>query len=259
MTTLTFPTSRLLRCYALEARYELLRLLRTPAFVIPSLLFPAMFYLLFGVVLGAGRGRGEMANYLLATYGVFGVMGVSLFGFGVSIAIENERGFLTLKRALPMPPGALLFAKLAMAMAFASVISLMLDVLAAGFAGVRLAPVQWLLLFVVDVLGVLPFAALGLCIGTHISGQAAPAVVNLIYLPMSFLSGLWMPLSVLPDFIARFAPVWPSYHHGQIALALIGRGDGRVLWHIGVLAAVTLGCLLIARRQLARAEARNGG
>lgn len=256
MSTMAFPTSRLLRCYVLEARYELLRLLRTPSFVIPSLLFPSMFYLLFGVLLGAGRGRGEMASYLLATYGVFGVMGVALFGFGVSIAIESERGFLTLKRALPMPPGALLFAKLAMAMGFATVISLMLTMLAAGFAGVRLDAAHWLLLFVVNVLGVLPYAALGLCIGTRISGQAAPAVVNLIYLPMSFLSGLWMPLSVLPEFIARFAPVWPSYHHGQIALAVIGRGDGRVVSHLGVLAAVTLGSLLIARRQLASAEVR---
>ena len=96
MDTGKFPTARLLRCYVLEAKYEFLRLLRTPSFVLPSLLFPAMFYLLFGVVLGARRGGGELQAYLLATYGIFGVMGVALFGFGVTIAIERERGFLTL-------------------------------------------------------------------------------------------------------------------------------------------------------------------
>lgn len=260
MDTGKFPATRLLRCYVLEAKYEFLRLLRTPSFVLPSLLFPAMFYLLFGVVLGARRGGGELQAYLLATYGIFGVMGVALFGFGVTIAIERERGFLTLKRALPMPPGALLFAKLAMAMIFAAIISLTLATLAASLAGVVLEPAQWALLFAINVLGVLPFAAIGLCIGSLVSGQAAPAIVNLIYLPMSFLSGLWMPLSVLPDAIGRFAPVWPSYHLGRIALAVVGRdGAGGVLGHLGVLLAITLGCFLLARRQLAKAEQSGPG
>ena len=251
MKTVVFPTTRLLRCYLLEAKYEFLRLTRTPSFVLPSLLFPSMFYLLFGVVLGASRGNAELPRYLLATYGVFGVMGVALFGFGVTIAIERERGFHTLKRALPMPPGALLFAKMAMAMIFASIISLMLATIAATLAGVTLAPWQWVMLFIVNVLGVLPFAAIGLWIGTMVSGQAAPAIVNLIYLPMSFLSGLWMPLSILPDFVGQLAVAWPSYHLGQIALAVVDRDTGHGLFgHLAVLAAITLGCFLLARRRL---------
>lgn len=259
MNAIAFPAHRLLRCYLLEARYEFLRLLRTPSFVLPSLLFPAMFYLLFGVVLGSSRG-GELPRYLLATYGVFGVMGVALFGFGVTIAIERERGFHTLKRALPMPPGALLFAKMAMAMIFASIISLILATLAATLAGVSLAPSQWLLLFVINVLGVLPFAAIGLWIGTLASGQAAPAIVNLVYLPMSFLSGLWMPLTILPAFVGKLAPVWPSYHLGRIALAVVGGdGAGPVAGHIVVLLAITLVCFFLARRRLVTAGPTGAG
>ena len=68
----------------------------------------------------------------------------------------------------------------------------------------------------------LPFAAIGLLIATLCSGQASPAIINLIYLPMAFLSGLWMPLSILPGWIAGAAPVWPSYHLAQIARFAIG-------------------------------------
>ncbi len=250
-TIAPFPAMRLLRCYVLEARFELLRLMRTPSFVLPTLLFPSMFYLLFGVILGGSKGGGLPASrYLLATYGTFGVMGVALFGFGVTIALERERGLLALKRALPMPPGALLFAKTAMAMAFAATISLMLATIAVSLADVSLAPWQWLLLFVVSVLGVIPFAAIGLLIGTWVSGQAAPAVVNLIYLPMSFLSGLWLPLSMLPDSISAMAPVWPSYHLGQIALAVVGGHGEGVAAHVGMLVAVTAACYLLAARRL---------
>ncbi len=96
-----------LRSYWLEAKYEFIRLWRTPSFALPSLLFPILFYVLFGVVLAGGRGGAEVARYLLATYGVFGIMGSALFGFGVTIAIERENGQLEYKRALPMPPGAM--------------------------------------------------------------------------------------------------------------------------------------------------------
>lgn len=241
-----------LRSYVLEAKCELLRLLRTPSFVLPALLFPALFYLLFGVLLG-GRGGGDAAHYLLATYGVFGIMGAGLFGFGVNVASERERGFLTLKRALPMPPGAYLLAKMAMAMTFAVVISVMLALLAVVFADVSLAPGQWALLLAIDVLGVLPFCALGLYIGAVFGGSAAPAVVNLLYLPMSFLSGLWLPLQILPDIFARLAPVWPAYHLGQVALKVVDRdAGGSLALHLGVLAVVSIAFFVLAHARLAR-------
>jgi ABC-2 type transport system permease protein len=239
-----------MRSYLLEARYELLRLLRTPSFALPSLLFPCLFYVLFGVLLN--RSNGDAARYLLATYGVFGVMGVGLFAFGVTVAMEREQGLLIYKRALPMPPGAYLFAKMAMAIAFAMMISLLLATLAATLGGVELHASQWLLLWVVNVVGVLPFAALGLFIGTLVGGQGAPAVVNLLYLPMAFLSGLWLPLKLLPAWIAKLAPVWPSYHHSQIALKVIGMdAGGYVGLHLGVLLGVTVLFFLLARRRLA--------
>ncbi len=179
-------------------------------------------------------------------------MGVGLFAFGVTVALEREQGFLIYKRALPMPPGAYLFAKMTMMILFAVLISLLLGTLAAVVGGVELRASQWLLLFVVTVVGALPFAALGLFIGSMIGGQGAPAVVNILYLPMAFLSGLWLPLKLLPAWIAKLAPVWPSYHHSQIALKVIGMDAGGSLGlHLGVLAAVTVLFFLLARWRLA--------
>lgn len=241
-----------LRSYLLEAKYEFLRLLRTPVFALPTLLFPVLFYLLFGIVLNRSDG-GEAARYLLATYGVFGTMGIGLFGFGVTVAMEREQGYVAYKRALPMPPGAYLFAKMAMAMLFSSMISLLLALLAATLGGVSLAPWQWLLLMAINIGGVLPFCALGLFVGTLVGGQGSPAVINIVYLPMAFLSGLWLPLTMLPDIFSRLAPAWPSYHLAQVALQVVGMDDARALWlHLAVLAAFTTVCFLLARRRLER-------
>src|SRR5262245_6621020 len=120
-----------LRCYLLEAKYELLKVARMPAYAIPSIAFPVMFYVLFGLALGGGRGAGgtTMATYLIASYGAFGVIGASLFGFGVGIAVERGQGWMILKRATPMPPFAYFLAKLFVCTIFASVIVLSLSVL----------------------------------------------------------------------------------------------------------------------------------
>jgi ABC-2 type transport system permease protein len=254
MNTIALPSTTSLRCYWLEARCEFLRLLRAPSFAVPTLVFPPMFYLLFGVLLAGGRGGGRSASYLLATYGVFGVMAPGLFGFGVALALDRERGFLALKRAVPMPPGAMLLAKMAMAMLFAAIIALVLLLLATTLGHVDLAGWQLMQLFVIDVIGVLPFCAIGLFIGSVVSGQGAPALINLLYLPMAFLAGLWMPLSALPAFFARLAPMWPAYHLAQIALSVVGMDDGgRVGVHVLVLVAVSGLFLGLARRRLARA------
>jgi ABC-2 type transport system permease protein len=118
---------------------------------------------------------------------------------------------------------------------------------------VQLAAGQWLTLGIIAVLGVLPFCGLGLLIGSRVNASAAPALVNLIYLPMAFLSGLWMPLSLLPALIGQLAPLWPSYHLAQLALSVVGHGDGSAtLPHVAVTLAFTAICFALARRWLAR-------
>lgn len=233
------PAYSPLAVYLIEARLELMRMLRMPSFSLPALLFPAVFYVLFGVLMGSGKQ--QHSSYMLATYCIFGVMGPGLFGFGVSVAMEKDRGWLTWRRAVPALAGAYFISKMAMALIFAGIIFLELLVLAVTLGGVQLAPGQWLQLMVISLLSSLPFCALGLVIGTLVSGQAAPAIVNFVYLPMAFLSGLWIPIGVLPKLLGALAPIWPSYHASQIALKVIGSDLGVPLWqHIAYLVVFTL-------------------
>jgi ABC-2 type transport system permease protein len=66
-------------------------------------------------------------------------------------------------------------------------------------------------------------------------------------LPMAFLSGLWLPISVLPKFLGTLAPIWPSYHAAQIALKIINKDLGLPLWlHLTYLVVFTLVMLWLA-------------
>jgi ABC-2 type transport system permease protein len=245
------PRRRVIGAYLEEARSECLRYMRAPGFMLPIMLFPAMFYLLFGVLMAKTNGA-EAARYLLASYGVFGVMSPGLFGFGVSLALERDGGLLTFKRALPMPPGAYLLGKMLMAMAAAAVVIVLLLMMALTLGHVTLSLTQASALLLTGVLGVLPFCALGMFVGVLIRGQGAPGMLQLIYLPMSFMSGLWFPLPMLPKFLQQIAPVWPSYHLDMLALAAVGLSKEPLLGHVLVLVGFAAVFFLMASRRLRR-------
>lgn len=244
------PPARVIGAYLEEARCEVLRYLRNPGFLLPIILFPNVFFVMFGIVLN--HGNGEAGRYMLASYSTFGVMAPGLFGFGVSLALERDSGLLTLKRALPMPPGAYLLGKMLMAVLVALVVGALLLALALGVAHAPLAPAQMAALLAVDALGVLPFCALGLLVGTLLKGQGAPGLLNMIYLPMAFLSGLWFPLHMMPALLRQLAPVWPSYHLNALALSAVGFDTGARWPHVLVLAGFTVAFLLLAARRLRR-------
>ena len=211
--------------FAREAVHEFLMVLRMPAFALPTLAFPAVFYAVFALMLPGQWAGHSKAIYLLATYGTFGIIGPALFGFGVGVAIEREKGWLDLKRASPMPIGAYFFGKMAMSMLFALCVLLILSALSLA-AGKVIAFDAWLRLVAVLVVGTLPFCAMGLFIGTLARGSGAAAIVNLVYLPMALLSGLWIPLFVFPGIVAKLAALWPAYHLAQIALGMAGEIEG---------------------------------
>lgn len=264
--TLT-PSRSLGRIYALEAKCEVLKLLRLPAYMLPMLAFPMMFYLLFGVAFRRPGGPFDVATYLIATYGAFGVMNAALFGFGVGVAMERGQGWMLFKRATPMPPLAWFAGRLTACLACGAVMVACLFALAATAGGVRLPLGQWLSLFGVLVAGALPFSALGLAIGSWAGPNSAPAVINLLSLPMSFASGMWLPIQMLPAVVKKIAVFLPAYHYAQLALGRLGYsggigavGHGEPPWRsIAVLLVYTAAALALARIGFRRDEGKTFG
>jgi ABC-2 type transport system permease protein len=225
---------------------------RVLGFSLPFLLLPVALYLLFGVVLFGDAVRTDPATgkFLFAAFAVFGVMGPGMFGFGVTIATERDQGLLTLKRALPAPAGSYLLAKLLMTMLFAFIVMATMIPAALLLGHLPLTFAQCLNVTAINVLGSLPFCAIGLFIGTRASGKAAIAFVNLIYVPMMHVSGLFYPL---PKFLRTISPVWPTYHLQQLVFAALGVPFyGKSAVHIAVLVGVTVVLTALSIRRLAR-------
>jgi ABC-2 type transport system permease protein len=236
--------------YLKEAQYEFLKYLRLRVYTASVLSFPIMFYILFGLVLNSNQAIGatRIPTYLIATYGTFGVMGASLFGTAAGLASDRGLGWLEVKRASPMPPFAYFVAKVAVSMIFSTIIVLALFALGIAFGGVRMPVPTFVKLLGTLVAGSLPFSAMGLALGYFTGPNSAPPTINLIYLPMSFCSGLWVPIMFLPNVMQKIALAMPPYHLSQLALGVVGAGTPQsAMTHWEVLAAFTMICLGMAR------------
>lgn len=232
-----------LRILFKETQYELARLLRSRVYSLSVIGFPLMFYLIFGT---ANRGK-PVALYLVAGYTCMGVVSACLFGIGLVLAMERAQGWLDLKRASPMPRISYIAAKVATCAAFGLIIAVLLILLGTGPGGITVTGSQAAALAGIAVAASIPFAAMGFLVAYLIPPSGGPGIINLIYLPLSFASGFWMPVSMLPHWLRLVAPALPTYHLAQIALASLGLAphSGMAL-HWAVLGGFTLLMLIAA-------------
>jgi ABC-2 type transport system permease protein len=207
-----------------EARYNFVALLRTRAYSFSVIGFPVMFYIFFGLMLNRGEHIGgvSIARYLLGGYSVFGAVGAALFGVGVALSGDLHAGWLELKRASPMPPLAYLMAKCVTAMGFGIIIVAILLTLGALFGDAVLRPLEVVKVFALTMVGTIPFACMGMLIALITPPNAAPGITNIIYLPMSYLGGLWLPIQAMPKVLQHVAGFLPTYHLGQLMLHAMG-------------------------------------
>ncbi len=220
------PVAPTLQMLLAQTRSELLMRWRVPAFSVTNLVLPIVFFTFFGLpVAHVRRGDGvSIGAYLLASFGAYAVGNVMVYGFGIGVA--NERGMKIdrLMRASPLPPLVFMLAKVLTALVFSLVALVLLIAFGIVVGGIHQSPAVWATIIVRLLAGSLPFIALGFAIGYWSGPNAAPALANLIYLPLSFASGLFVPLNQLPAFIQTLAPYLPSYHYAQLAWSALGAG-----------------------------------
>lgn len=212
---------RIFGAYLAETRYELMRQLRNPGLAIPVLVLPVALYSLFAVAI-AGEAIAKdpgVGIYLFAGFAIMAVTMPALFGIGATLALERDMGLLRLKRAQPAPAGAWLVAKIACGIGLGLISYLPLVIVALTSGKLALNPGQMLAMSAALLSGTIPFCAMGLMIGTLVSGSAAPGYANLIYLPGCYLSGMFFPL---PKSMYWQTPIWPQFHLDQLAMYAAG-------------------------------------
>lgn len=120
---------------------------------------------------------------------------------------------------------------------------------------------RWFVLLGYMLLGMLPFAALGIFLGFIGSASLTQAFSTLFAMVLSFASGFFLPLQFMPTFIQDAAPYLPTYHLVQLAYAAVGATqslDSHPLrMHFAFLAAYALVFAMLGSWAYIRDENRN--
>ncbi len=189
-------------------------LLRVPSYWVPTLLFPTMLYSFFGT--GPSQSGVGAANFIMASFSAFAVIGVVFYQFGVGIAQDRINPWDSYLRALPAGPMPRIFAQLVVALGFAMVSVGLVMGLATWLTPASLNLGNWLRLIFGLVIGAAPFAMIGITIGYVAPPKAAVPIANLLHLPLTFAGGLWMPPDSLPSVVAAISPYLPTRHLGEV-------------------------------------------
>ncbi len=214
----TLDVAPVWRMVAAQTKATLMFYVRVPAFFLLSMALPIMFYLIFGLPnahtkLPDGTSLGTLIMAHMAAYAVSSIL---VFNIGIGRANYRARKLDLLQRATPLPGWADVLANAVGASVLALLSVLVLYAVAMLGGGVSLSIDSWLSLTLRLIVGALPLLGLGLAIGYSSGPNAAPAISNLIYLPLSFASGLLIPLQSLPDFLVKIAPFLPTYHYAEL-------------------------------------------
>lgn len=215
-----------MRLFLHELKYELLLYVRSRELAFFTFMFPIILFLLLGSVYGENDDingyRG--ADYLLTGVIGYGVAATAFAGLAIVLVIRREAGVLKRLRATPLPAPAYIAAVLATTLIFFLVESIALVALGMTLFDAAF-PKNVLSLIIALLLGGGAFAALGVGLsGVIRRAEGASAVINAIYLPVSFLSGAFFSKQAFPEFLQRVAEVLPLTYFIDLVGAVMLQG-----------------------------------
>lgn len=239
---------------ALEVR----RSLRDVRFVALVVGWPVGAYLLFSTVFGnSGNSLGlAPKDGIMVSMACFGAIGAALTATGPRIAVERQIGWLRQLRLTPLRAAHVFTVRIASALLLGIPAIALTFVAAFAVSGVRYSLLTWVVLAAVIAIGSLPFGAIGVLIGCIGDGDGAQGFTMVVYLVLSALGGLWMPVSMLPAPLQTVAHLLPSNGLASVGWNIIGgtssAGDGALVLVCWLLAAGALS-LYASRRMAMRA------
>jgi ABC-2 type transport system permease protein len=178
--------------------------------------FPLLLYALLGSVYGNTIDGRPAEDVLLAGLIGYGAANTAFAGLAIILVGRREAGVLKRLRATPLPPATYISAVLLSTLVTFALQTLALLALGRFAFGARM-PGNPLGLAGAVVLGVLCFAGLGVGAAALIrSAEGVSAVVNVIVLPMAFLSGSFGPTRNFPAFLQAIADVLPLTYYLRI-------------------------------------------
>jgi ABC-2 type transport system permease protein len=208
-------------------RYDLRAFIRNRQAQFFTLALPVLFLVILASLFG-GHGNttavpgGQVSVSVAYVPGIItlGIIAASFGNLVASVTVQRERGLLKRRRATPVPASALIAGRVLTAVVIAAVMAAVL--LGIGWAayGAHVPGRTLLALVVTVVAGAASFCCLGYALASLIHNEdAALPATQAILLPLYFISGVFVSVSILPHWLADVGAILPVRHLRDALLA----------------------------------------
>ncbi|MFG2787833.1 ABC transporter permease [Streptomyces sp. NPDC048419] len=193
---------------------EIKRFFRQREQVVFTFAFPVVFLFLFASIFSDDvKGAGITASQLyVPAMMAAGIMSTSFQSLGISIAIERDEKVLRRLRGTPMPPAAYFLGKIWLVLCTGVLETVILLLVGTTFYDVDLPSdaAHWFDLAWIFVLGLTACALLGIAVSSvPKSGKSATSVVVLPFLVLQFISGVYIAIDTIPDWMLNIGALFP--------------------------------------------------
>jgi ABC-2 type transport system permease protein len=211
-----------------QLRSEQLMFWRAREAAVFVFVFPPMLFLLLGALYDGTYDGVPGADLLVAGLIGYGAANTAFGGLAILLVIRRENGLLKRLRGTPLPARTYLAAvvsSMTIVFALQMVTTILLGVVVYDARGAG----SWVWTALAIPLGVVVFGGLGFGTAALVrSADGVSAVVNLLILPMAFLSGAFGPTDGYPPVLSAIGDVLPlTYYVDLVKAAYL---DGESLW-----------------------------
>jgi ABC-2 type transport system permease protein len=238
------------RLFVHELRGQQRLFWRTREAAVFIFVFPILLFLLVAsVYTGTIEGHRASSQLLVGMLG-YGIANTAFAGLAITLVVRRELGILKRVRGTPLPAAVYFAALIGSTLVTFALQSILL--LALGHFGYHARmPERPVAFFAVLLLGALAFAGIGIGTAALIrSGEGSSAIINVILVPMAFLSGSFGPTRHYPQVLRALAEVLPLRHFIAI-VKVVALQHGSLLrpTDLGVLLAWGAAGVIIAARR----------
>ncbi len=234
-----------------QTRYDLLTFARNRQARFFTVLQPVIFMVIFASVFGnqlIGAEHIKASTYYVPGIAALAVLTASFSNLVISITTQRELGILKRRRATPAPAGVVIAGRALTSLVVSLAVTAVVIAIGTVGYGVHVSPAALGALALSIAVGSLALACLGYAVATVIgSADSAQPATLAITLPLSFISGVYIPSPNLPTALHHIAEGFPLQHLvGALSHGFLPGGTGVAWSDLAILAAWGLGGLAIA-------------
>jgi ABC-2 type transport system permease protein len=215
-------------------RLEIMRVRRNRRYLIFTVGFPVVLYLLLGKQVTANAEGVSFHAYYMVAMGMFGAFSGALTGNAQRISQEMKDGWIRQLRLTPLPANAYVVSKILTSMATTVPSIVIVLLLGRFYGGVNIPVWQFLIIAITIWFGATIFAALAVAIGYRYQPDQVQPIAVAVYFVFAILGGLLFPIA---GTLQKIGEVTPTYDAAKIAIDVIadisvpaGLIIGLVIW-----------------------------